>query len=99
MGYYIETGTFKGKAQWILNNCKGSHGVIGRPTSVDAGMVPVCVVDNGPFDAAGIAFNPREAEAFDLPSDPRLRQWLIIRIEDAEDMCPRVTGHINWKQP
>ena len=105
MGYYIETGTLKNKVNWILNHCQSSY-IISRPESLAAGLVaanlvPVCVVDNGPFEAAVIAYNPEEAKAFntDPVEDPRPRQWLLIRIEDAEKLNPNVVGKINWNNP
>lgn len=98
MGYYIETDSFKGKASWLASNI-GAMALEGRPTEVAPGYVPVCVADNGPFEAAAIAFDPREANAFDSPQDTRPRQWLLIKTEDAERLCPRVKGHINWNKP
>jgi hypothetical protein len=99
MGYYIETSSFKNKAQWILEHCVLSQGMIRRPETVPEGFVPVCVVDNGPFEAAAIAYDMREAVVFDMPTDTRPKQWLLIRIEDAERLNPKVKGHINWNQP
>lgn len=99
MGYYIETDSLKNKAQWIRDNCWHAD-LTDKPDTVDTGLVPVCVVDNGPFEAAAIAFDPREAEAFVRnPSDTRPKQWLLIRIEDAERLNPKVKGHINWSTP
>ena len=40
------------------------------------GFLPVCLVDNGPFTAAGIAYSQGEYEAFSY-EDPRPRKWFI----------------------
>lgn len=37
----------------------------------------VCVVNNGPFDAAGYAYSEEEMNHFKLPDD-RPKQWLIV---------------------
>lgn len=37
----------------------------------------VCVVDNGPFAAAGYCYDKREFEDFSYPGDIRPKQWLI----------------------
>jgi hypothetical protein len=45
----------------------------------------VCVVDNGFFEAAGYCFNENEFEAFNSPSDPRPKIWLVH--PDAENLA------------
>ena len=37
----------------------------------------VCVVENGLFDAAGFCYNENEFKAFNDPSDPRPKRWII----------------------
>ena len=36
----------------------------------------ICVADNGPFEAAGYAYNQSELDAFKHP-DPRRKTWLM----------------------
>lgn len=43
--------------------------------------VPVCLVDNGFFTAAGIAYNEREIKAFTDPSDHRLKEFWAVPTE------------------
>ena len=38
----------------------------------------ICVVDNGPFEAAGYAYSLREFEAFSRADDDRVRTWLTM---------------------
>jgi hypothetical protein len=39
----------------------------------------ICVVNNGAFAAAGYCYNEREFEAFNQPSDDRLKKWFILK--------------------
>ena len=43
--------------------------------------LPVALVNNGPFTAAGVAYDHREAEEFTRPSDPRPRAYFAVPIE------------------
>ena len=42
--------------------------------------IPVCLVDNGFFTAAGIAYSPRELQAFTRPSDDRPKRFYLCDI-------------------
>lgn len=97
MSHYIETGELKGKAHWLKQNAKGIY-LAGRPTEVNSMFVPICIVDNGEFEAAAIATTPHEAAAFDIKSDVRPKTWMLITAEDAVRLCPKVSGHINWSK-
>jgi len=37
----------------------------------------ICVIENGPFDAAGYIYSKSEFEAFVDPQDPRPKRWII----------------------
>jgi len=41
----------------------------------------ICVINNGPFAAAGYCYDEQEFEEFNDPSDNRLKKWFIL--EDA----------------
>jgi hypothetical protein len=43
--------------------------------------VPVCLVDNGPFTAAGIAYDAREVKAWTDPNDYRLKEYWAVPIK------------------
>ena len=49
--------------------------------------VPICLVDNNRFTAAGVAFNSRERDAFVLPSDQRLKLFYLLPIEKLHGVC------------
>ena len=76
MGYYInpKSGT---KEQWLAEYGKlipmydAEHHKAGD-------SVVVCLVDNGMFTAAGIAYDDRERDAFAIP-DGRSKQWYLVR--------------------
>jgi hypothetical protein len=43
--------------------------------------VPVCLVDNGPFTAAAIAYSKMEIAAFTDPTDYRLKEYWAVPVE------------------
>jgi hypothetical protein len=69
MGFYIEApdGVNKQKPQYFHDH-HGAELVLSPKFPTD-GSVLVCIVDNGPFEAAGIAF------VFNDPNDPRQKTW------------------------
>jgi hypothetical protein len=80
MGYYINylpDGTplpMKGKAAAIYNGVPGAI-AINKPTEWVENLV--CVVENGPFDAAGYAHSPEEMEVF-KDTNGRSSMWYIV---------------------
>ena len=78
MGYYIQ-GPNIGKVDFLLKN----HDAIMLESAVQAreafkeGFGVVCVVDNGPFEAAAFAFSEDELEVFARP-DHRPKTWLAM---------------------
>jgi hypothetical protein len=52
---------------------------------VPADTAIICVVNNGPFEAAGFAFSEDEFNVFARP-DGRPRQWLTMKREVAEKL-------------
>ena len=65
-----------GKDQFIINNVSGSEILPLPPTQWQEGLV--CVVDNGPFDAAGYCYDERELEHFKEERTGRPRKWLLV---------------------
>jgi len=58
------------------------------PKTVDLSseFLPVCLMDNGPFTAAGIAFNQLELDAFTVKSDTRPKIWYMAHKEALLDV-------------
>lgn len=81
MGFYVNPNDRSKKAFLI------GRGVVvpGRTldwSAVPKGSLPVVHMDNGYFDAAGIAYNEAELKAFTMPDDKRPRTIYIVKIED-----------------
>lgn len=85
MGYYI-SGPAKGKIQFIRSEYDGEF--ISPPESfkdIADDKALICIVDNGPFEAAGYCFDEREFEEFIRP-DSRPKQWMIMDKKKAEEL-------------
>ena len=114
MGYYIEVPRNKQKALQIMA-LHGAKFTIIPPKSLselaeNEGLV--CVVENGPFDAAGYCYDDDELEAFNDPRDHRPKTWLTMDKKLAEklsgykeirEVCDesgnRLTFHSGREQP
>ena len=80
MGYYIETGTVKDKAEAIAQQLGAIQITVDEAeffVKEQMGAV-ICVVDNGPFEAAAYCPSLDEFRAFTNPTDPRPKTWLMI---------------------
>lgn len=99
MGMYIETDSNKNKAEYIIKKMRGV-----RAPSADAAKrmassigIPVCVVDNGPFEAAGVCYSQKEFNAFTQPEDYRDKTWLIVpRQEIINYFGPSIEKMLTW---
>ncbi len=84
MGFYIETSTTHGKDEYLIR--KGAIQVSlqqAREIVAENSLrTVVCVVDNGPFEAAAICVDSREFEAFARPGDMRPKVWLCMNKHD-----------------
>lgn len=84
MGAYINPADLT-KEQWLEQN----HEIFQSypPASFDErpGCLPVCLVDNELFTAAGIAYDARELEAFTQPTDRRHKTWFWVNKEKLMD--------------
>lgn len=96
MGYYIEVDALHGKAQLILAQWPG------RSVTADEAYAAlmarkgaiICVVDNGPFEAAAHCYNVSEFDAFNRSDDHRPKTWLVIDDTDAVfDYTKAPRGH------
>lgn len=83
MGYYINPSN-KSKEDWLAENAKRLPvSIIESIESVGEGNLPVCLIDNGPFTAAAIAYSNQELEEF-KESDGRRKIWFSAPIEGLE---------------
>lgn len=79
MGYYINPPDMS-KEDFLHKHGKPiqAHEV---KSQYGNGVLPVCLVDNGAFTAAGIAYDEREADAF-LCNDGRPKQWFAVGVTE-----------------
>ena len=52
----------------------------------DGELLPVCLVNNGPFTAAGVAYSHGEVEAFGGFNDLRPRRFFLVRKDVLKDV-------------
>lgn len=77
MGYYVNPED-ESKERFLVR--------VGQPISQGQALIfdftsdylPVCLVDNGLFTAAGIAYNREEVVAFTRPDDHRPKLWFKV---------------------
>lgn len=78
MGYYVNPRG-ESKEQWLKAN-----GVLINPDTAlsnfnyNSTCLPVCLVDNGLFTAAGICYSPEETATFNRPDDERPKDWYLV---------------------
>ena len=82
MGCYVNPNTDKG--QWLKANGQATGNTPGPRTSTH---LPVCLVDNGMFTAAAVAYSDRELREFTRPDDFRPRTWFTVPIEKLREAC------------
>lgn len=75
MGCYINPKDKSKEAFLILNGTPTLE-----PCEITETELPVCLVDNGLFTAAGIAYDEDEVDAF-LHPDPRPKRWYRVSRE------------------
>lgn len=77
MGEYINPRDGSSKEQFLT-----SHGrEINDPSEAFSTELPVCLMNNGRFTAAGIAYDEREVRAFTMPGDDRPKKWYAVPLE------------------
>lgn len=90
MGFYIETNGATRKAEWIIKHMDGVR--LAKPVYNDPadGFITVAVVDNCQFEAAFIAYCPKEFERCTTRYDERHREYLRVPTEKVFANCPFV---------
>ena len=87
MGYYIQTPENLRKAEQLVQLYGARPIEPPKEFNPPEGMVLICVVCNGPFDAAAICFDRREFEEFNL-LDERARSWLLMDKKKVIELVP-----------
>lgn len=86
MGFYIQ-GPTMGKVKFLIDEYKAQ--VFLKPdkfSDIPKGFVLICVVSNGPFEAAAIIYSENEFQAFAQPTDTRPKTCLIMDIKKAIEL-------------
>jgi hypothetical protein len=96
MGYYIQTSQPKNKAAAIKQDFDAIEVTVDEAEffiKEQMGAV-VCVVDNGPFEAAAYCYNLDEFRAFTLSEDDRPKTWLYVEDENKVKQATNFTKAI-----
>ena len=89
MGYYINPKN-ETKESWLVKHGTRITGGSAHKLEEHGTLVPVCLVDNGIFTAAAIAYSKAECEAFSDPSDERPKKWWAVPRKAILSVCPEV---------
>ena len=90
MGMYINPIDGKTKHRWLADNGKLLEHPPKKISDLPKEHLPVVLVDNGPFTAAGVAYCDDELQVFSDPIDPRKKLWYSVSIKD---MMPHVSAN------
>lgn len=81
MGAYVNPANDQSKESWLRENATlAGHSQAPRTVNDVPNHLPVCLVDNGLFTAAGIAFDERELAEFSY-YDGRPKEWYWVETE------------------
>lgn len=94
MGAYINPPNME-KEQWLAENATE---VPFLDWDLPEGYLPVVLVDNGPFTAAGIAFSKRELEAFTDKRDFRPKRFFIAPINKLHEVSRELKGYMEREE-
>ena len=86
MGFYA-FGTASNKEE-LLNKIGMEENQPKSLADAIEGHMFVCLVDNGPFQAAAIVYNQGELEEFTRPDEKRPRKWFQVAIRDLIGVAP-----------
>lgn len=90
MGYYINPTDGLTKEEWLMKFGERKDGVVQQEVDtwneIPENCLAVCLVDNGPFTAAAIAYKESEFEVFkDNTNDDRPKTWFLVEKEMLEE--------------
>ena len=83
MGYYINPPDGSSKEHWLHNNAREVSPRELAAFDFSGPDLPICLVDNGFFTAAGICYCPEELEVFQH-DDGREKKWFVATKQSLE---------------
>lgn len=103
MGFYLDLQPTE-----MAMQLKRDHGaqLVLRPlhfADVPADKTLICVIENGPRDAAGIIFDQAELDRFAYDGTTRARTWLLVDTARIVQMKPHLAAYLrgerDWREP
>jgi hypothetical protein len=79
MGFYIKCEGSKNKANQIVSAFDAR--IVSKEMAeafVESEKAVICIVDNGPFEAAAFCYDMSVFEAFSRKDDTRPKVWLVV---------------------
>lgn len=92
MGYYIQTGMNRNKALSLVTEYDGQ--IIDQPRSfsdIPVDKALIVVVENPGFDAAALAYDEQEFQAFTYPDSGPQRPRTFVLLD--RDLAYKLTGY------
>lgn len=94
MGAYVNPNISITKEEWLeTNGKKVNPDEIHYPLIVSLSELPVCLVDNGRFKAAGICYTQQEFERFKR-DDGRPKEWYLVGIDKLHQVSPELKDYL-----
>lgn len=99
MGIYINPTNGQTKEEWLKEHATDPKEPLMRACEdinyqsvKEAGYLPVCLIDNGGFTAAGVAYNEDELKVFITRNGGRPTTWFLVPIEKLNDPSSGIRG-------
>lgn len=96
MGFYINPPD-KSKEDFLLEHGENVLPYEAKNFEYDGKSVPVCLVFNGGFTAAAVAYNHDERERFFRPDD-RPKSWFLVPIKVLDNRAGLPDSGMPWQK-
>ena len=97
MGIYFDPRNVS-KEEWLYFNAEKFIPASALDAQYDLirsnNQVPICLVDNGSFRAAGIAYTAFEYHRFIESTDDRPVSWWLVSVDKLLEEMPRMRQHL-----